>query len=76
MEENKYYTPSFEEFHHRFEYEALNSNDWFFAESEYGWKKMQWEPTIGTLNQGVYEIIGIEGVQTPPQNQGGDLVEP
>lgn len=40
----KYYTPKIEEFHIGFEFEALNSNDWFFQEDISGWKKI-------TLNQ-------------------------
>lgn len=39
MEKDKYYTPSIEEFHVGFEFEALNSRDWFFSEGSFGWKK-------------------------------------
>jgi hypothetical protein len=53
----KYYTPKIEEFHIGFEYEALNSKDWYFSESEYGWKKMQWEPRISSSNQSVVNVF-------------------
>jgi hypothetical protein len=40
MENKKYYTPTIEEFHVGFEFEALNSPLWFFTEANYGWKKI------------------------------------
>lgn len=40
MEREKYYTPAIEEFCVGFEFEALNSRDWFFSESYFGWKNI------------------------------------
>lgn len=38
MTDKKYYTPTIEEFHVGFEFEALNSREWFFLEADFGWK--------------------------------------
>jgi hypothetical protein len=57
MEDNKYYVPTLEEFHPGFEFEAYNSNDWFFAEAETGWKKQEWRPQFIAYQQ-AQNILG------------------
>lgn len=55
-EQEKYYTPTIEEFYVGFEYEALNSNEWLFQESEFGWKNILWEPRLVSQNMFIENI--------------------
>jgi len=54
----KYYTPSIEEFHVGFEFEALNDADWYWTESTTGWKAV----TLNIYNNlSPFGFINLEG---------------
>ena len=58
MSDSKYYTPSIEEFHPGFEFEAHHHKDWYFGEGGDKWVNLKWD---AFLDWGHFGLANIEG---------------